>query len=124
VAYAMLPPARWKRGRATRCEPAGRALWCAGFHRWGSGLARWGTRDELVREEKRYRFSEARMNPPPLTPTTVTHPGEGLRYREGLGRHRTRFLVVPVAVPVGSSRAVENRPTQAKNVPAGSIGNY
>ena len=28
---AMLPPARWKRGRATRCEPAGRALWCAGF---------------------------------------------------------------------------------------------
>src|SRR5213592_4104764 len=59
----MLPPARWKRGRATRCEPAGRALWCAGFHRWGSGLARWGTRDELVREEKRYRFSEARMEP-------------------------------------------------------------
>src|SRR3989454_2977714 len=59
----MLPPARWKRGRATRCEPAGRALWCAGFHRLGSGLARWGTRDELVREEKRYRFSEARMEP-------------------------------------------------------------
>ena len=31
--------------------------------RLGSGLARWGTRDELVREEKRYRFSEARMEP-------------------------------------------------------------
>src|SRR2546429_9729571 len=63
------------------------------------------TRDELVREEKRYRFSEARMEPSTFDTTTVTHPGEGLRYREGLGRHRTRFLVVPVAVPVGSSRA-------------------
>jgi len=35
VASAVLPPARWKRGRATRCEPAGRALWCARFHPLG-----------------------------------------------------------------------------------------
>jgi len=34
--FAMLPAgARWKRGRATRCEPAGRALWCARFHPLG-----------------------------------------------------------------------------------------
>jgi len=32
-----------------------------------------------------------------------------------------RFFVVPVAVPVGSSRRVENGRAQAKNVPAGTI---
>ncbi len=78
----------------------------------------------LCAKKKGTGFPRRGWNPPPLTPTTVTHPGEGLRYREGLGRHRTRFLVVPVAVPVGSSRAVENRPTRAKNVPAESIWSY
>jgi len=32
--------------------------------------------------------------------------------------------LVPVAVPVGSLRTVENGPTQAKNMPAKSIENH
>ena len=50
--------------------------------RLGSGLARWGTRDELVREEKRYRFSEARMEPS----TFDTHNGDASRRGASLPR--------------------------------------
>src|SRR5438876_5534875 len=45
VASAVLPPARWKRGRATRCEPAGRALWCARFHPLGLRAREGGAAD-------------------------------------------------------------------------------
>src|SRR5206468_6738012 len=50
------------------------------------------TRDELVRGEKRYRFFEARMEPSSCdTHTCDASRRGGLRYREGLGRHRTRW---------------------------------
>src|SRR5436190_8119359 len=83
------------------------------------------TRDELVREEKRYRFSEARMEPSTFDTHNcdASRRGASLTAKDladigpGFWSFRLRFRL-------GSSRAVENRPTQAKNVPAGSIGNY